>query len=125
MSLNFKKYGEPINPSQAHLLSNNTWTYKAFVRPLGRGPGFRNIPPLALSRGISRDLAGFGNKIVVLKDGGLLLEVCSAEMLRKLLQMNPLIVCGVRCFAYTPDDMVTVGGGGSFTMFLWKTTKRS
>ena len=48
--------------------------------------------------------------ILVLKDGGLLLEVCSAQMLSKLLHITPLVVCGVRCFAYTPDVMVTVRG---------------
>ena len=110
MSKNLESFGEPLNPGQAHLLSNNTWKFKAFIRPLGRDSGFRNISPLTLSRGISRDLAGIGNKIVVLKDGGLLVEVCSAETLQKLLQMTPLIICGVRCFAYTPDDMVTVRG---------------
>ena len=110
MSSNLQKYGEPINSGQVHLLSKNTWKYKAFVRPLGRGPGFRNISPMALSRGISKDLVGMVGKTVVLKDGGLLLEVCSAEMLRKLLNISPLVICDVRCFAYTPDDMVTVRG---------------
>ena len=38
------------------------------------------------------------------------MEVCSAQMLSKLLDITPLVVCGVRCFAYTPDDMVTVRG---------------
>ena len=45
-----------------------------------------------------------------IKDGGLLLEMCSAEMLRNLLQTAPFIICGVRCFAYTLDDMVKVRG---------------
>ena len=108
MSTNVQRYGEPLNSSQIHLLSKNTWKYKAFVRPLGRGPGFRNISPMALSPGISKDLTGMVGKTVLLRDGGLLLEVCSAEKLIKLLHLSPLVVCGVRSFAYTPDDMVTV-----------------
>ena len=110
MSTDLKLYGEPINPGQAHLLSNNTWAFKAFIRPLGRGDGFKKTPPLTLSRAISRDLTGIARRIVMLKDGGLLLEVCSAQMLSKLLNIAPLVVCGLRCFAYTPDDMVTVRG---------------
>ena len=110
MSSNLLQYGAPINAGQAHLLSNNTWPYKAFIRPTGREAGFKKIPPIALSRAMERDLAGIGKKIVVLKDGGLLLEVASAEMLGKLLTMTPLVVCGIPCFSYTPDDMVTVKG---------------
>ena len=69
MSTDLKLYGEPINPGQAHLLSNNTWAFKAFIRPLGRGDGFKKTPPLTLSRAISRDLTGIARRIVMLKDG--------------------------------------------------------
>ena len=85
MSSNLLQYGALINAGQAHLLSNNyrkrlgrhllsnnTWPYKAFIRPTGREAGFKKIspPPIALSRAIERDLAGIGKNIVVLKDGG-------------------------------------------------------
>ena len=116
MSKNLESFGEPINPGQANLLSNNTWKFKAFIRPLGRDSGFRNISPLTLSRGISKDLAEIGNKIVVLKDGGLLIEVCSAETLHKLLQMTPLIICGVPVLR-TPE-MIWLQTGVSFIIFL-------
>ena len=116
MSKNLESFGEPVNPGQAHLLSNNTWKFKAFIRPLGRDSGFRNISPLTLSRGISRDLAGIGNKLVVLKDGGLLMEVCSAETLQKLLQMTPL--SSVVCAVLRTPQMIWLRSGVSFIIFL-------